>query len=114
MKDFEELTKEVLKERKELEKQQQELAEGIIGKAINAFADISVKSVTIKIDSSNNQEIAIYLGEEKKESFAHLIYGKKVFNNIINILSSEYSKMEQDFTINMKPESILLSLKENA
>ena len=115
MKGLEELTKKVLKEREELEKGQQELAEEIIGTAINIFGDISVKSVKIEIDNSTNKEIAIYLGEEKKESFARLIYGKKVFNNIINILTSEYSKMEQYFTINVDPgSSIVMNLKGNA
>jgi len=115
MKGLEELTKKVLKEREELEKGQQELAEEIIGTAINIFGDISVKSVKIEIDNSTNKEIAIYLGEEKKESFARLIYGKKVFNNIINILTSEYSKMEQYFTINVDPgSSIVINLKGNA
>ena len=115
MKGLEELTKKVLKEREELEKGQQELAEEIIGTAINIFGDISVKSVKIEIDNSINKEIAIYLGKEKKESFARLIYGKKVFNNIINILTSEYSKMEQYFTINVDPgSSIVINLKGNA
>lgn len=115
MKGLEELTKDVLKEREESEKKQQELANEIIGAAIKIFADISVKSVKIKIDNSDNKEIAVYLGEEKKESFAHLIYVKKVFNNIINILTSKYSNMEQYFTINVNPESsIEIMLKYNA
>ena len=115
MKDFEEMIQKVLKEREEFEKKQQKLAEDIIDTAINFFADIRVKSVRIEIDSSTNKEIAFYLGEEKKESLARLIYGKKVFNNIINILTSEYSKMEQYFTINVDPgSSIVINLKGNA
>ena len=114
MKYFEEMIQKVLKEREELEKKQQKLAEDIIDIAINVFADISVKSVRIEIDSSTNKEIAFYLGEEKKGGFTHLIYGKNVFNMVEDILLSKDSKISQSFHISMDSERIVMELKENA
>lgn len=111
MKDFEEMITEVLKERKKLEKEQQELAENIIGTAIKKFANISVESVHIEIDSSKDNQIAIYAGEKENAQVTHVCNENELFDVVRDILSSEDDKINKYFDIGMNSESILLRLK---
>ena len=111
MKDFEEMITEVLKERKKLEKEQQELAENIIGTAIKEFANISVESVHIEIDSSKDNQIAIYAGEKENAQVTHVCNENELFDVVRDILSSEDDKINKYFDIGMNSESILLRLK---
>ena len=111
MKDFEEMITEVLKERKKLEKEQHELAENIIGTAIKEFANISVESVHIEIDSSKDNQIAIYAGEKENAQVTHVCNENELFDVVRDILSSEDDKINKYFDIGMNSESILLRLK---
>ena len=95
MKDFEEMITEVLKERKKLEKEQQELAENIIGTAIKEFANISVESVHIEIDSSKDNQIAIYAGEKENAQVTHVCNENELFDVVRDILSSEDDKINK-------------------
>lgn len=111
MKDFEEMITEVLKERKKLEKEQQELAENIIGTAIKEFANISVESVHIEI---KDNQIAIYAGEKENAQVTHVCNENELFDVVRDILSSEDNKINKYFNIGINSKSILLRLKDNA
>ena len=108
MKDFEEMITEVLKDRKKLEKEQQELAENIIGTAIKEFANISVESVHIEI---KDNQIAIYAGEKENAQVTHVCNENELFDVVRDILSSEDNKINKYFNIGINSESILLRLK---
>ena len=112
MRDFEKQVKKVLEERKKLEKEQQERAEEIIERAIRFFEDIGVESVHIEIENETSNTIAVY--SEKKEKGGCITAPYRVFDIVIDILSSEDNKISKYFNISINSKSILLRLKDNA
>ena len=114
MKDFEKQVKKVLEERKKLEKEQQERAEEIIERAIRFFEDIGVESVHIEIENETSNTIEVYSGKKEQGGVINVKDKERVFGIVMDILTSEDSKMEQYFTISVNPEDILIRLKDNA
>ena len=110
MKGLEELMEDVLKKREKLEKEQQEIAKNILFTAISFFEDIRVKAV--KIGGGTNEDIAIYLNEEKRVGFEDLEYGGNVFDILSDFLSSEDCEINPYFHIDVDNTCILLELKE--
>ena len=112
MKDFEELVKKTLETRKKIVEERKEAAEDAIDKAIQMFNEPNVKSVYIEVYEGSHNKVIIYPGEHQGK-IEEVCSGLNIFNEVVNILSSEDSKIKPYLHISMDSIRIRLELKEN-
>ena len=112
MKDFEKLVKKTLETRKKIVKERKEAAEDAIAKAIQMFNEPNVESVYIDVYEDSHNKVIIY-PVDYKGKIGEVCSGLNIFDEVVNILSSEDSKIKPYLYISMDSIRIQLELKEN-